>query len=140
MEYKKLEGGGVRFFMFCGYVLCYSIFMIIKVIEDTIGLGELREIAKEYYVDMVKGVVDISKEVISVGGEYHIDANAKILENGSFQVDVWGFNIFFDRPRDEWIEFTSLINIRPQAGNISMEVKDEVIRKKMRDIINRKVI
>lgn len=103
-------------------------------------MDELREIAKEYYVDMIKGVVDISKETIAVGGEYHMDANVKILENGSVQTDVWGFNIFFDRPRDERIEFTSLINIRPQAGNRSMEVEDEAIREKMRDIINRKIV
>ena len=126
--------------MFRRDVLCYSVFMIIRVVEDTIKVDELREIAKEYYVDMVKGVADISKEIIAVGGEYHMDANMKILENGSIQADVWGFNIFFDRSQDERIEFTSLINIRPLAGNRSMEVEDESIRKKMRDIINRKII
>lgn len=113
--------------------------MIIRVVENTISADELREIAKEYYVDMIKGVVDISKEIIAVGGEYHIDANMKILEHGSVQADVWGFNILLDRPQDERIEFTSLINIRPQAGNKSMEVEDEAIRKKMRTIINRKL-
>lgn len=126
--------------MFYGDILCYSIFMIIRVIEDAIILDELREIAREYYVDMIKGVVDISKEIMAIGGEYHMDANMKILENGSIQADVWGFNIFFDRPQDERIEFTSLINIRPQAGNMSMEVEDEVIREKMRAIINRKIV
>ena len=80
--------------MFYGDILCYSIFMIIRVIEDAIILDELREIAREYYVDMIKGVVDISKEIMAIGGEYHMDANMKILENGSIQADVWGFNIF----------------------------------------------
>ncbi|KKR46937.1 MAG: hypothetical protein UT80_C0013G0024 [Parcubacteria group bacterium GW2011_GWC1_40_13] len=114
--------------------------MIIRIVDDSISLDELREIAKEYYIDMIKGVADISKEIIAVGGEYHMDANMKILENGSIQSDVWGFNILLDRPRDERIEFTSLINIRPLAGNRSMEVEDEEIRKKMSDIINRKII
>lgn len=114
--------------------------MIIRIVEDSISLDELREIAKEYYVDMIKGVADISKEIIAVGGEYHMDANMKILEHGSVQANVWGFNILLDRPKDERIEFTSLINIRPQARNRSMEVEDEEIRKKMRDIINRKII
>ncbi|MBU6430758.1 MAG: hypothetical protein KGJ58_01820 [Patescibacteria group bacterium] len=111
-----------------------------RIVEDAISIDELREIAKEYYVDMIKGVVDISKEIIAVGGEYHMDANAKISENGSVQADVWGFNIFFDRPKDERIEFTSLINIRPQAGNRSMEVEDGTIREKMRAVINSKII
>ena len=114
--------------------------MIIRIVNDSISLDELREIANEYYIDMIKGVADISKEIIAVGGEYHMDANMKILENGSIQSDVWGFNILLDRPRDERIEFTSLINIRPLAGNRSMEVEDEEIRKKMSDIINRKII
>jgi len=114
--------------------------MIIRIVDDSISLDELREIAKEYYIDMIKGVADISKEIIAVGGEYHMDANMKILENGSIQSDVWGFNILLDRPKDERIEFTSLINIRPLAGNRSMEVEDEEIRKKMSDIINRKII
>ena len=114
--------------------------MIIRIVEDAISIDELRDIAKEYYVDMIKGVVDISKDIIAVGGEYHMDANMKILENGSVQADVWGFNIFFDRPKDKRIEFTSLINIRPQAGNMSMEVEEEATRNKMRDIINRKII
>ncbi len=114
--------------------------MIIRIVEDSISVSELREIAKEYYVDMIKGVADISKEIIAVGGEYHMDANMKILENGSIQADVWGFNILLDRPADERIEFTSLINIRPLARNRSMEVEDEEIRKKMRNIINRKII
>jgi len=114
--------------------------MIIKIVKDTISTDELREIAKEYYVDMIKGVADISKEIIAVGGEYHIDANMKLLENGSAQADVWGFNIFLDRPKDERIEFTSLINIRPQVGNRSMEVEDGAIRNKMRDIINHKIV
>lgn len=114
--------------------------MIIRIVEDTIRAEELREIAKEYYIDMVKGVVDISKGIVAFGGEYHMDANVKILENGSVQADVWGFNIFFDRPQGERIEYTSLINIRPQVENRSMEVQDEVIRKKMRDIIDRKIV
>jgi len=130
----------ITILFFCRGVLCYSALMIIRIVEDSINLDELREIAKEYYIDMIKGVADISKEIIAVGGEYHMDANMKILENGSVQSDVWGFNILFDRPKDERIEFTSLINIRPLAGNRSMEVEDEEIRKKMSDIINRKII
>ncbi|PIX57255.1 MAG: hypothetical protein CO060_03695 [Candidatus Yonathbacteria bacterium CG_4_9_14_0_2_um_filter_43_16] len=52
-------------------------------------LEELREIAKEYYIDMVKGVVDISNEKVAFGGEYHMDATVKILGNGSNNADIW---------------------------------------------------
>lgn len=113
--------------------------MIIKIVKDTISLEELREIAKEYYIDMVKGVVDISTERVAFGGEYHIDANVKILESGSVQADVWGFNIYVNQPAGDRIEYTSLINIRPQVGNKSMEVQDEKIRARMQDIVERKI-
>ena len=113
--------------------------MNIKIVGDIISLLELQEIAKEFYITMVKGVVDIKKEIVVFGGEYHADANEIILENGSLQSDVWGFNVYFDRPRDSWIEYISLINIRPQVGNAEMEIQDKDIRDKMKTIINSKI-
>jgi hypothetical protein len=110
--------------------------MDIQIVTDTVSLEELRRIAKEFYSHMVKGVVDVEREIIAVGGEYHIDANNLLIENGSKQENLWGFNIRFDRPRDSWIEYTSLINIRPKAGNNGMEVKDEILRGTMKRIID----
>lgn len=114
--------------------------MNIKIVESTITLTELKEIAKEFYTGMIKGVVDIEKEIVAFGGEYHMDANMILLENGSEQKNIWGFNINFDEPKDSWIEYTSLINIRPAVGNKNMEVQDENIRKKMKEIIDSKII
>ncbi len=89
---------------------------------------------------MIKGVVDIERGIIAVGGEYHMDSNVMLLDHGSKQGDVWGFNIYPDMPRDSWIEYVSLINIRPQADNRDMEVRSEAIRAKMKEIIDSKII
>lgn len=35
--------------------------MLIKIIDQKITESELREIAKEFYADMVNGVVDVGK-------------------------------------------------------------------------------
>ena len=113
--------------------------MNIKIVENKISLQELRELAEEFYTIMIKGVVDIEKEIIAFGGEYHSDANKIIIENGSQQGNVWGFNVYFDKPRDSWIEYTSLINIRPQAGNTEKEIQDGNLRDKMRTLINKKI-
>jgi len=113
--------------------------MNIVLIKDSIPLDKLREIGKEFYSLMIKGVVDIKREVVAFGGEYHMDSNVLILEDGSKQADVWGFNLYFDKPRDNWLEYTSLINIRPAAKNFDMEVQDEEIKKEMMRIINSKV-
>jgi len=84
---------------------------------------------------MVKGVVDIEREIIAIGGEYHMDANVVLIENGSKQQNIWGFNWYFDKSGNERIEYVSLINIRPTQGNRTMEVQDIFLRDKMKTII-----
>ena len=109
--------------------------------KDKIGLEEVKEIAKEFYFPMIKGVVDIEKSVIVLGGEYHNDANMYLQENESCeQKDIWGFNIYLDKPREEWLEYNSLINIRPQVGNMAMDIQDKSIRDKIKEIVYKKII
>jgi hypothetical protein len=114
--------------------------MQIIIVTDTISLDAVKEIAKEFYDDMIKGVVDIGREIIALGGEYHMDASNVLIEQGSRQDVLWGFNIHFDQPREEWLEYTSLINIRPLQGNTTMKVEDEALREKMKEIINAKIV
>ena len=109
--------------------------MIIKLINQKITESELREIAKDFYIVMIKGVVDVERGILAMGGEYHIDANIVLIENGSRQQDIWGFNWYFDRAGDERIEYVSLINIRPAQGNRTMEVQDMSLRDTMKTII-----
>jgi hypothetical protein len=109
--------------------------MNIKIIDKKISEPELREIAKDFYVEMVKGAVDIKNEIIAIGGEYHMDANIVLIDNGSKQQDVWGFNWYFNKSSNERIEYVSLINIRPTQGNRVMEVQDLFLRDKMKSII-----
>ena len=70
--------------------------MIIKIIDKN-NRKELREIAKDFYVDMIKGVVDIERGILAMGGEYHMDANTALIENGSRQQNIWGFNWYFNK-------------------------------------------
>ena len=109
--------------------------MNIKIIDKKISEMELRKIAKEFYCEMVKGVVDIEDGILAMGGEYHMDANNVLIESGSKQPNVWGFNWYFDREGENSIEYVSLINIRPAQGNRVMEVQDSVLRDKMKKVI-----
>ncbi|MFA6551791.1 MAG: DUF5674 family protein, partial [Patescibacteria group bacterium] len=90
--------------------------------------------------DMVKIVVDIKREVMAIGGEMHADAESLLLQDGSKQDDLWGANLYPDLPADEWIEYKSLINIRPRAGNRLMEIENEEIKEKIKKIINQLTI
>lgn len=109
--------------------------MNIKIINKKISDSELREIAKEFYGKMIKGVVDINREILAMGGEYHMDANVVLIDNGSKQEDVWGFNWYLDKSGDDRIEYVSLINIRPKQGNRTMEVQDNALCDRMKSII-----
>ena len=110
--------------------------MDIKIIRQKISSQELKKIAALTYIDMVKGVADLNQKIIALGGELHADAESVLLEAGSSQVDLWGFNIYPDKPPKERIEFTSLINIRPSHGNRSIEIKDEKVKEKIRNIVD----
>lgn len=57
--------------------------MEIKIIKNPTNKEELLKIAKDFYIDMIKGVVDIEREILAMGGEYHADANMVLIENGS---------------------------------------------------------
>lgn len=111
--------------------------MIIRIIELPITRAEAGEIAKEFYGGMVKGVVDIEREIIALGGEWHMDANTRLIEHGSKQDVVWGFNFY---PEEGRIEYTSLINIRPAQHNRKIEIQDEALKRKMEQVIRKLII
>ncbi|HLF18772.1 MAG TPA: DUF5674 family protein [Candidatus Omnitrophota bacterium] len=113
--------------------------MGIRIISQPIPQEELKDLAKEYYEDLIKGVVDIRREVVALGGEMHADAEEVLLKNGSKQSDLWGFNILLDKNKEECLMFESFINIRPRDNNRNLEVQDPAIRKEMKRIIFEKV-
>lgn len=111
----------------------------IKIITEKISLPELKKKAEERFGDMVKGVVDLEKGIMAIGGEMHSDEEAVLLENGSKQSDLWGINLYPDNIGDNFVEFDSMINIRPRQGNRSRGVEDEAIRHKILEVINKLV-
>ena len=68
-----------------------------------------------------------------------MDANNKLRGTKFLTKNVWGFNVHLDKPRETWIEFTSLINIRPLQNNFDIEITDVNLRQKMKVIINTKI-
>ncbi|OGG80519.1 hypothetical protein A3A39_00335 [Candidatus Kaiserbacteria bacterium RIFCSPLOWO2_01_FULL_54_13] len=106
-----------------------------KIIKNPISLEDVQMLAREIYRDMVKGVVDIKRGVIALGGEWHMDANAVLIADGSSQLNVWGFNLHVDERDNSAIKFVSLINIRPAQGSRGMEIQDEKLRSEIRAII-----
>lgn len=113
--------------------------MEIRVVRDTISREELTEIAKQQFGDMVKAVVDIELGIMAIGGELHSDEEAVLLDQGSAQRHLWGINLYPGKPRNEWIEFDSMINVRPSAGNRSRYVESPEVQATVTRTVNRLV-
>lgn len=108
----------------------------IKIISNPTPIEAIRELASEQFMDMVKGVVDVEKAIIAVGGSLHSDEEKLLLEAGSLQQNLWGINIYFDVEEEDRIEFDSMINLRPSDGNKSRGVEDMKIRERILSITN----
>jgi len=108
-----------------------------KIIREIMTFDELNKMAEERFGNMVKAVVDIEKEIMAVDAELHADEEAELLENGSKQENLWGINIYPEMPKGEWIEFDSMINLRPSQGNRTRGVDKPEIRQKIVEIVNK---
>lgn len=88
-----------------------------------------------YFGDMVKGVVDISERKIALDAEMHADLETLLLQEGSQQKNLWGINLYPEMEGEDFLEFDSLINIRPNQGNRSRGVEDPAIQDAIKEII-----
>lgn len=109
--------------------------MTLRIVTHPISRAELTAMAAEQFGDLVKAVVDVAREIMVIGGELHADEEATLLEQGSRQEDLWGINLYPGKSPEEWIDFDSLINVRPSLGNRSRGVEDPAIRTKIVEIV-----
>lgn len=109
--------------------------MDIECVKEHISREHLKELALQRFGDMVKAVVDIEQHIMVVGGEMHADEEQLLLEQGSQQQNLWGINLYPDVLDDSWLEFDSMINLRPSQGNRSRGVEDAGVRARIADIV-----
>ena len=118
---------------------CTRFNMGIEIIDAPITRDRLKEIAAGQFGDFVKAVVDVERGLMAIGGDLHADEEATLLDAGSDQRNLWGINLYPDLPIDQWVEFDSMINVRPSASNRSREVENPLIREKILTIAARLV-
>jgi len=97
-----------------------------------------RNLSRAFW-DFVEAVIDVDLGIMAVGGDSHADEEAALMDAGSIQRNLWGINLYPDLPDDQWVEFDSMINVRPSEANRSRDVESPVIRKKILDIVERLV-
>lgn len=107
-----------------------------KIVKDGITFTELRALAHEQYGDLIKAVVDIEQGIMGVGGELHVDIQSLLIEEEHSRGDTtWGINLYLDKTGDEFIEFDSMVNLKPASGNRTRGVEDETARAKIREVV-----
>ncbi|MBI2450810.1 MAG: hypothetical protein HYV52_00510 [Parcubacteria group bacterium] len=112
-----------------------------RIIKNPVKKSELLEIARDVFGDFVKVVVDLEQKIMAVGGELHADEEVLLMEKeNSDRQNTWGINIYPEKSKDEWIEFDSMVNLKPALGNRSRDVENPVIREKIKSIIQELVI
>ena len=107
------------------------------ILDAVVTVDELRRIAADTFGDLVKAVVDIDRELVAVDAELHSDLEALFLENGSRQNSLWGVNFYPDIDGEDFVEFDSMINMRPSQGNMSRSVDSPEIRGKIMSVIGK---
>ncbi len=110
-----------------------------RIVKTTLAFNDLETMAAGMFGDMVKAVVDTDRELLAVDAELHADLESLLLEHGSEQRYLWGINLYPQAPGNEFIEFDSMINVRPSLGNRSRGVEDATIRNRIVEIVSKRV-
>ena len=109
------------------------------IIRQALKFEDLRQMAAKVFGDLVKAVVDTDRELLAVDAELHADLEAVLLQDGSKQSDLWGINLYPDMTGDQFIEFDSMINMRPSQGNRSRGVEDDARRRRIIAVVEKRL-
>lgn len=103
-----------------------------QIVNTPISIQEINKAAEAKFGQLVKAVVDIEKNIMAIDAGMHADEEKLLLENGSQQKNLWGVNLYPDKfGQTDFIEFDSMINLRPTQNNSSRAVEDEKTREKI---------
>ncbi len=112
-----------------------------KIVEKQISIDELINMSNKIFDGLVKAVVDVEKGVMVVDAEMHADQEELLLNNGSKQDHLWGINFYpAEYGSENFIEFDSMINLRPSQNNRSRGIDNEEIREKIKMIVKNLVV
>ncbi|MGH9223881.1 MAG: DUF5674 family protein [Acidimicrobiales bacterium] len=108
----------------------------LRLVRHRLALSVLQAIARQQFGDLVKAVVDVAAGMMVIGGELHADEEAYLLDIGSEQRDLWGINLYPDQfGTEDFVEFDSMINLRPSRGNRTRSVDDAAARQAIVEIV-----
>ncbi len=111
-----------------------------KIINSVISKKDLFNSEVIFDGPMIKAVVDVKNNIIAIDSNMHYELEQELLKNNSKQDDLWGINLYPEQDGVDFIEFDSMINIRPRQNNRSRDVENGEIKEKIIKIINEKIV
>lgn len=108
-----------------------------KLIDKLITVNELKTMSSRMFGGLIKAVIDIKKGTMVVDAAMHADEEKYLLDLGSEQDDLWGINLYPDLTGEDFIEFDSMINVRPRLNNFSRGIEDKALKQKITSIVNK---
>lgn len=109
-----------------------------KIVKEKIEISELREMSEKMFGNLVKAMVDVEKRIMAVDAPLHSDLMEFLMnQENSEPKDLWGINIHPNKTGDDFIEFDSIMNLKPSLGNKTRGVEDSSIREAIKTIINK---
>lgn len=107
-----------------------------RVLSEVIDKQILADSENIFEGPMVKGVVDVRQGLLAIDASMHADIEQFLLKGDSCQDDLWGINLWYEDDED-FIEFDSMINVRPRQGNRTRGVEDEKTQERIREIVTK---
>lgn len=104
---------------------------MILVLDKKASKKDINKMSAEFD-GYIKVVVDIKKGILAGGAERHYDLEQMLLQEGSYQKNLWGGGIDIDT-KD--IDYNSMINLRVKDNNPSRDILSLDIRLKFDKII-----
>lgn len=110
-----------------------------QTVKDKISFQELKTMARNTFGHLVKAVVDVEAEIMAIDGELHSDEETLLLQQGCRQKNLWGINLYPEIKGEDWLEFDSMINLRPSENNFTRGIDNPQLKKRITQIVNRLV-
>lgn len=112
-----------------------------QIVAGHVTVAALTAMAEATFGDLVKAVVDVERGLLAVDAGMHSDLEALLLDAGSRQGDLWGINLYpAEHGTPDFLEFDSMINLRPGTGNRTRSVDDPAVRAVIEQLVDRVVV
>src|SRR3989344_7083731 len=89
---------------------------------------------QEEYPGFIKVVADLEKGIIVGGGEFHIDGEEILVQNGSHRTNLWGGGYNLEGNK---VAFGAMTNLKPFQNHATYEIAPPELREQFETLVRR---